>query len=141
MTSNAESTLVEYFRHLDNGDADAAVALFSEGAVYIRQFLGADGELAYGSLTGRDELRQFLEGRGRQPYRHLIRRVVTDGEAEIAEGVVSSGPDSTPVVFMASALLDDRGLIRRYLALAVNISAGILEKIESSRGAAPATEP
>lgn len=130
----SRSVLVDYFTNLDEADAEGAAAAFSAEAVYIRQFPGPDGELVFQALAGRGQLRSLFDSRGIQPYRHRIRRVLMHRRSEFVEGVVDPGPQGTPVVFMASAVLDEHGLIARYLALAVDISTEMLAWIVGDVG-------
>lgn len=91
---------MEYGRHLDNGDLDSYVALFSE-----------DGELLLGPMgkaRGRDEIKEMMARSTRSSAGrswHLITNPIIDldgdrATAEVMWTVVVRGEDGNPVVPM-----------------------------------------
>jgi hypothetical protein len=126
------SPLDGYFGPLDAGELEAAAAAFSEDAVYIRPSLAdASGARSLVVVRGRDAVLEWFRERGRRPYRHEIRRCAVDGRHCFVEGVVTGG--EAPQVFVASATLDDDGLITRYLVSASEVGAATFAEIERTR--------
>jgi ketosteroid isomerase-like protein len=112
----AASPLDPYFEAIDAGDADATTARFADDAVYIRPSLQVPGTLEV--ATGRDELLEFFQNRGKKPFRHVVRRAVTDGPRCFVEGVAVRDGETEPFSsFLATVTFGDDGLIKRYYAL------------------------
>jgi ketosteroid isomerase-like protein len=118
----AASMIAEYFRHLDEGDAAGAAALFSADAVYIRPVLDDAGvpmpELAV--VEGRGAIEQYFVDRGLRPYRHVVRATALENDREFLEGYVDATVGRT--AFLATATLDAEGRIARYFATATGVT-------------------
>ena len=110
-----------YLGFLDDGDVQAAAAVFTEDAVYVRPRFepGRDGEApTFGSLVlvrGREAIEESFRKRGKQSYRHVILATSTVGSrcfVEMTLGGYGSGLESVAVAELEGSL------IKRYVALA-----------------------
>jgi ketosteroid isomerase-like protein len=108
------SPLEAYYTALDGGDIERTVAAFTDDAVYVRPVLGGTG-LEF--VRGRDDLREFFERRGRQPYRHRVRSCAFAAGRCFVEGDAGMEGEPPTHVFLVSATLDADGRIARYFAL------------------------
>src|SRR5204863_7908565 len=82
------SPLETYYTALDDGDAEAAAAVFAEDALYIRPALpGSPNAGALEVVRGRGEVLAYFRERGKKPFRHRITRSVADGDTWFVEGV------------------------------------------------------
>jgi hypothetical protein len=137
-SSNASSPLAAYFEALDETDFDRAICVFAEKCVYIRQLPPLPDSPALGDMEiieGRDNVYAFFQRRGPIPHRHSLRLSAVDGRRCFVEGVVavSDVPGVTNLLFVASAILNDEGLILRYTGVATSLSADKAARIEDSR--------
>jgi hypothetical protein len=126
--------LRRYYADLDAGDFEGAAACFAEDAVYIRPAMPTPGsaERPLEFVRGRDSVLDFFRARGKRAHHHEIRALAVNGRECGLEGVVLGG-DGPPQVFLASATLDDDGLIARYVALAMPVTADELDVVEKTR--------
>jgi ketosteroid isomerase-like protein len=122
VTAEVASPLDAYYSALDGGDVEGTLAAFTDDAVYVRPVLGGTG-LEF--VRGKDELREFFERRGKQPYRHYVRSCALAGGRCFVEG--DAGMDGEPPthVFLVSATLDADGRIARYFALMAEAPADL----------------
>jgi hypothetical protein len=111
-------------------DDQGAAAAFTEDAVYLRPAAG-DAAAGFDILQGRHAIREAFDKRGKQPFTHEIRTFVVDGGRCLAEGLVVG--DSGTRVFMASATVEDDGLLSRYVGVSRTISSEELDTIEQTR--------
>jgi ketosteroid isomerase-like protein len=116
------SPLDAYYTALDGGDIEGTLATFTEDAVYVRPVLGGTG-LEF--VRGKDELREFFERRGKQPYRHFVRSCALAGDRCFVEGDAGMEGDPPTHVFLVSATLDADGRIARYFALMAEAPADL----------------
>jgi ketosteroid isomerase-like protein len=123
-----DSPLSTYLTALDRGDMQAAAAAFTEDAVYFRP---AAADAGFEIVHGRRAIHALFDRRGKQPFTHEIRTFVVDGARCLAEGVVVG--DSVAKVFVASATVEDDGLLSRYLGVARSVSSEELDDVERSR--------
>lgn len=127
------SALDAYIDALDDGDMEAAAAVFSEDAVYARPgFVVEDGKRVVDVLRGRAAIAGYLQKRGKRPNRHQIRIRSSDGNRCYVEGVEQGGQWGDQV-FIATATIDDDGLIKRYLGVSMSVTSEILAEIEQTR--------
>ena len=122
MNVEAASPLGAYYAALDGGDVEGTLATFTEDAVYVRPVLGGTG-LEF--VRGKDELREFFERRGKQPYRHFVRSCALAGDRCFVEGDAGMEGDPPTHVFLVSATLDADGRIARYFALMAEAPADL----------------
>ena len=111
---NVASPLDRYFTALDAGDVEATVAAFTDDALYIRPSLDVPGTLEI--AHGREELSEYFRNRGKRPFRHEVRACAVDGGDAFVEGVATQDGRELNS-FLAHAVLDEHGLIKRYFAL------------------------
>lgn len=134
MSQNVPSPLEPYYSTLDAGDMDALPALFTEDAVYIRPDMGANPGEELGAMVamnGREEIADFFRRRGKRNHHHRILFAATNGASCFVEG--RGGGAGTPLhAFAAHALLDEAGLIKRYIAFVSWPDTG--EVVDSSVG-------
>jgi ketosteroid isomerase-like protein len=116
------SPLDAYYTALDDGDIEKTLASFTDDAVYVRPVLGETG-LEF--VRGRDELREFFERRGKQPYRHRVRSCAVAGERCFVEGDAGIEGEPPTHVFLVSATLDAERRIARYFALMAEAPADL----------------
>jgi ketosteroid isomerase-like protein len=106
-----------YYRALDRGDADAAAACFSNDVQYAVPWPGQIETAPRRFITGRADLAGYFDARGAVSHGHEVTSCVVTGYTCLLEGVTrplaGGGPDST---FAARALLDETGLVHRYVA-------------------------
>jgi hypothetical protein len=110
--SGPQNILVRYFALLDARDIYGLVSMFAPSALMITT-AGTGGR----PLRGRDALRGFFVSAGPALARHRITQSAENSRVSLAEGLslpVESGPTR---FFLASALLDDSGLITRFTTL------------------------
>ena len=113
-----------YLGFLDDGDNDAAAAVFTEDAIYVRpRFQPAQEGQAptFGGLVlvrGREAILESFRKRGKQSYRHVILATATAGSrcfVEMTLGDYGSGLESVAVAELEGSL------IKRYVALAAPV--------------------
>jgi ketosteroid isomerase-like protein len=110
------SPLEEYYRALDDGDAEGAAAVFSEDTVYIRPALpGSPNAGGVEVVRGRNAVLEYFRERGKKPFRHRITSSSAEGAEWFVEGVAGMEGEAPTHVFLVHATVDD-GLITRYLA-------------------------
>jgi hypothetical protein len=110
--AGTDHTLVRYFALLDARDIDGLVAMFEPTAIMITT-AGTVGR----PLRGRDNLRSFFLRAGPAQAHHVVTEGAESSRVSLAEGLsrpLESGPTR---FFLASALLDDSGLITRFTTL------------------------
>lgn len=122
-----------YLGLLDDGEFEAAAAVFTEDAVYARPGFqpGPDGgRPTFGGmvvLRGRGAILDSFRQRGVQPYRHRVLAAGASGDRCFVEMTLRDY--GTPVEALAVAELDGP-LIRRYVALTASLdpdaAAGLL---------------
>jgi hypothetical protein len=109
--------LAAYYVDLDGGQMDEAAARFSADIVYA---VPRAGEIETGPRTvyrGRHALAEWVHRRGRVSEQHVVHLAVHDSSVCLLEGVVRApGAAQSVGTFVASAQLDDDGLVNRYLA-------------------------
>jgi hypothetical protein len=113
-----------YLGFLDDGDPEAAAAVFTEDAVYVRpKFQPAEPGRAptFGGLVlvrGRQAILESFRERGKQPYRHVILATAGDGSRCFVEMTLAdygSGLESVAVAELEGSL------ITRYVALSARV--------------------
>jgi hypothetical protein len=110
-----------YLGRLDEGDFEAAAALFADGALYLRPGLTPRGPGEPGGvaglvlLRGRPAILDYFQARGRQPHRHVILNSATNGRHCFVEMTLAGF--GAHFESLAVAELDESGLILRYVAL------------------------
>jgi hypothetical protein len=107
-----DHTLVRYFALLDARDIDGLVAMFAPTGIMITT-AGTGGR----PLCGRSDLRDFFVGVGPAVAHHVVTEAAESPTVSLAEGLsrpLQSGPTR---FFLASALLDNSSLIRRFTTL------------------------
>jgi ketosteroid isomerase-like protein len=111
------AAIAAYYRALDRGDAEAAAAYFSNDVRYAVPRRGQIETAPRRLVVGRADLVGYFDARGAAAHRHEVTFCVVAGDTCLLEGVtgpiVGGRPDST---FAATALLDETGLVRRYVA-------------------------
>jgi limonene-1,2-epoxide hydrolase len=123
-----------YYAALDAGHMESAVEQFTEDTVFIRprSISSTDGTPGLDVICGREALLSFLRRRGKHEIRHWVRTIATVGQDVWVEGVVAGiAGDETPV-FLAHAILDEHGQIKRWLAMAEGVVREDFEIIEAS---------
>lgn len=118
------AALATYYRALDSGRIDEAVAAFSSDSVYAVPVVGPETQPRVVTV-GHDELRKRFEQRGVHDRIHEVHLCVVDGLDCLVEGIVRTRGDGVepgrPVsTFVASATLSATGTIDRYLAFGCN---------------------
>jgi ketosteroid isomerase-like protein len=108
--------LTRYYRALDAGDIDGAVAAYTDDAVYAVPVAGPETQPRV-VTRGRTALAQRLRRRGRQPHHHLVELCTVDGTDCLLEGVTVGSDGVTLSTFVAAATVVAEG-IARYLAFA-----------------------
>jgi ketosteroid isomerase-like protein len=116
------SPLDAYYTALDDGDIEKNLATLTDDAVYVRPVLGRSG-LEF--VRGRDDLREFFERRGKQPYRHRVRSCAFAAGRCFVEGDAGIEGEPPTHVFLVSATLDADGRIARYFALMAEAPADL----------------
>ena len=115
MGDDSRSILERYFALLDARKSDELVEMFAESGCMITRG-GTGGE----PVRGRPALGAFYAGRGPAVSRHVITNVVQSPAICMAEGVVKPLAEGETKYFIASATVDDDGLITRYTTLVWN---------------------
>ena len=130
-SSSDQLKVEQYFAAIDAVDVDGAIALFAEGAEFVRPAMDAKGRLTGGAevLTGRTAIHEYLVARGAMPYRHRVVRRARGEGMEYLDGIVAGGPGGPQVVFFARAAIDGDGLITRYDASAMALGAGMTDQL------------
>jgi len=103
-----ETTLAKYYKAIDDGLIDDALALLDEKARFVI-VLPAGARRG----RGRDDMRAYLSGRGVPDRRHVLLRESRDDDVEFVYGAVTEGPVTTGR-FLAAARLGPDGLITSY---------------------------
>lgn len=104
MTSTAEI----YYRAVDSGDADSAVALLSEDVQF--QMIIPTG-VNHG--RGRADMHSYLSSRPDVGRKHVVLRASTDRDLVFVHGVVTERGESKGA-FLGAMHVDEEGLIDRY---------------------------
>lgn len=104
-----DSTLVTYYSRVDAGDLEAGLALLSSNVSFA---ILLPGSAVRG--TDRDGVRRYLEGRGPVDRRHVPTHATRTGELEFVYGAVVEDGVTITGHFLASARIDDGGLITGY---------------------------
>lgn len=105
-----EHTLVRYFALLDARDIDGLLALFAPTGTLISP--GTNG-LPLGGAG----LKEFFQGLPPAAAHHVINTGAQNGGVSLAEGLSRPLQPGPARFFLASALLDDNGLITRFTTL------------------------
>jgi len=103
-----ETTLAKYYRAIDDGRLDDALALLDEKARFVI-VLPAGARRG----RGREDMRAYLSGRGVPDRRHVLLRESRDDDVEFVYGAVTEGQVTTGR-FLAAARLGPDGLITSY---------------------------
>jgi len=129
-------SLETYYAELDAGHIKEASSQFSTGVRYaLPPLVGAETD-ARRVIEGRDDLLAWFEERGSKTYVHRLELCVHQGASCLVEGVgVESSTGEIIGTFVASAELDEDGLIDRYLSYRTSPST---ETAPAGDGAAPA---
>ncbi len=103
-----ETTLAKYYRAIDDGRLDDALALLDEKARFVMV-------LPSGTRRGqgRGDMRAYLSGRGVPDRRHVLLRESRDADVEFVYGAVTEGAVTTGR-FLAGVRLGPDGLITSY---------------------------
>ncbi|MFN3599887.1 MAG: nuclear transport factor 2 family protein [Dietzia sp.] len=105
----SESALVGYYARIDSGDLDAGLALLTPDVSFA---ILLPGSAVRG--TDREEVRRYLESRGPVDRRHVPTHATRTGELEFVYGAVVEDGVKITGHFLASARIDDDGLITGY---------------------------
>ncbi|MET3860451.1 ketosteroid isomerase-like protein [Dietzia sp. 2505] len=105
----SDSTLVTYYSRVDSGDLEAGLTLLSPDVTFA---ILLPGSAVRG--TDRDGVRRYLEGRGPIDRRHVPTHATRTGELEFVYGAVVEDGVTITGHFLASARIDDDGLITGY---------------------------
>jgi hypothetical protein len=103
-----ETTLSRYYRAIDEGRIDDALAMLHEkvGFIIVLPATARRGR-------GRADMGGYLSGRGVSDRGHVVLRESRDGDMEFVYGKVTEGPVTTGR-FLAAARLGPDGLIASY---------------------------
>ncbi len=103
-----ETTLSRYYRAIDEGRIDDALAMLDEKARFLMV-------LPNGSRRGqgRAEMGAYLSGRGVPDRAHVVLRESRDDDVELVYGKVTEGPVTTGY-FLSAVRLGADGLIASY---------------------------
>jgi len=104
----AQTTLAKYYRAIDDGQLDDALALLHEKVRFL-MVLPAGARQG----QGRDQMRAYLSGRGVPDRKHVLLRESSDQDVEFVYGAVTEGPVTTGR-FLAAVRLGPDGLITSY---------------------------
>ena len=119
MTDPLPPALADYYIALDDGrmaDAAGSFALDACFAGPAPAVIETDPRIL---TVGRDQIQARFEGRGPRPDVHDVLVCIVDGSSCLLEGVSRDGTTGDALQsFVASAQLDDDGLVARYLAFA-----------------------
>jgi len=102
------STLSEYYRAIDEGRIDDALAILDEKVAFVI-VLPAGTRRGH----GRADMGGYLGSRGVSDRRHVVLRESSDGDVEFLYGKVTDGPVTTGR-FLAAVRLGSDGLIASY---------------------------
>lgn len=122
-----------YFRDLEDGDFDAAVAHFTSDALYSHPPFpeeGADG-LRH-ETRGRESLLAVFHRRGVRTLRHRIESVATNEEEFFVRGVVLDGEEVVMSFVSVGRLDQSSGLMSEYAAYASVPAVGHSLRTEAS---------
>jgi hypothetical protein len=102
------TTLSGYYRAIDDGRIDDALAMLDEKVAFVIA-------LPAGARRGRGraDMGGYLGGRGVSDRRHVVLRESRDGDVEFLYGKVTDGPVTTGR-FLAAVRLGADGLITSY---------------------------
>ena len=103
-----ETTLARYYRAIDEGRLDDALGILSEKAGFVIT-------LPSGARRGwgREDMREYLSGRGVPDRAHVLLRATSDDDLEFVYGRVTEGTATTGH-FLAAARIDAEGHIASY---------------------------
>ncbi|MCZ4538563.1 MULTISPECIES: nuclear transport factor 2 family protein [Dietzia] len=107
--SLSDSTLVTYYARIDAGDLDAGLELLAPEVSFA---IILPGTAVRGQ--NRHGVREYLEGRGTVDRRHVPTHATREGELEFVYGAVVEDGVTITGHFLASARIDDDGLITGY---------------------------
>jgi hypothetical protein len=101
--------LARYYRTVDEGPLDAALALLEERVRFVVA-------LPSGAIRGscRSDMADYLYGRGVSDRRHVLLRDSVDDDLEFVYGKVTEGDGVTTGYFLAAARIGAGGLIASY---------------------------
>lgn len=109
----------DYFRDLEEGDFDAAVAHFTSDARYSHPPFPEEGADAQRHETrGREALLAVFHRRGIRTLRHRVESVATNEEEFFVRGVVLDGKEVVMSFVSVGRLDPDSGLMSEYAAYA-----------------------
>ena len=103
-----ETTLSRYYRTIDEGRVDVALAMLHERVSFVIVLPAATRR-----GTGRRDMGGYLSGRGVPDRRHVLLRESRDGDLEFVYGKVTEGPVTTGH-FLAAVRIGADGLIASY---------------------------
>lgn len=115
MTDVNNHPLKGYFTALDAGDFEACAACFAEDAVYLHPPSNREVDNKIFARQGRESIREWLRQRGKRPHHHRILFAAVNGSSCFVEGRGGGGGVHLHA-FASHAILDDNGLIKRYIA-------------------------
>jgi SnoaL-like domain len=131
------SPLNPYLEAADRGDPLKAAAAFAENAIYVRPGAAIPGSPPLSDvevIVGRSDILASFQRRKDVGVHHYIRSSVVEGNRCFVEGDVKfDAADRSDMIFMATATLDDEGLIAWYLAIATALSPEKATAVEASR--------
>lgn len=104
----SETTLARYYRAIDEGRLDDAMALLDPAARFV-MVLPAGTKRG----QGRDAMRAYLGGRGVSNRAHVVLRQTRDDDVEFVYGKVTEGATTTGR-FLSGVRLGPEGLIASY---------------------------
>lgn len=107
--SLTDSALVTYYAKIDAGDLDGGLELLAPGVSFA---IILPGTAVRGE--NREGVRAYLEGRGPVDRRHVPTHATREGELEFVYGAVVEDGVTITGHFLASARIDDDGLIAGY---------------------------
>lgn len=104
-----DSTLVSYYARIDSGDLDAGLELLAPEVTFAIILPGT-------AVRGhnREGVRGYLESRGPVDRRHVPTHATRTGDLEFVYGAVVEDGVTITGYFLASARIDDDGLISGY---------------------------
>ena len=115
MNEVPNNPIVKYFAALDAGDFDACAACFAEDAVYMHPPFHPEKDNRIFARVGRANIRKWLDERGKMPHHHRLLFAAKNGSSYFVEG--RGGGGGIPLhPFCSHAIVDENGLIKRYVA-------------------------
>ena len=126
--SDSDLTLLRYYASVDGGDLEGAGAMLHPA---VSSAIHLPGLVRRGET--REEVVAYLSGRGDVVRRHVPLRSSRDRDLEFVYGAVVEDETRTTGHFLASARIDDDGLIAAY-----HVSFDV--ELVLVGGAVPATE-